>query len=260
MAVRSSKSEHPPQVAGGVRFGAMLVGDSSLRRSSAPYLLDGLTEEEVAEVLAAGRRLVVQRGARVFSQGALQDGIYLIETGRIKVFYTAPTGRQITLAYWHPGNFVGGPEIFRRGVHMWSGSAAANSAVIHLPGNALQRMVAAIPALAMRVMEGLIFKGKCYSALAQMLGTRSAQERLAYLLLHLADLYGVEEQGGTMIAATFTHADLAHMTGVTRQGVSTGIRQLGERGVIDIRDGRIVVLQPDALAALRAGSAVKTDP
>jgi hypothetical protein len=35
------------------------------------------------------------------------------------------------------------------------------------------------------------------------------------------NLYGVEEREGMLIAASFTHADLAHMTGVTRQSVTT---------------------------------------
>ena len=90
------------------------------------------------------------RGAQLFSQGSPQDGIFLIESGRIKVFYTAPSGREITLAYWHSGNFVGGPEVFKQGLHVWSGVAAVNSTVLHLPGDVLRRMVMTIPALAIR--------------------------------------------------------------------------------------------------------------
>ncbi len=51
--------------------------------------------------------------------------------------------------------------------------------VLHLPGKALRQLVTQIPALAIGVIEGLTFKGRCYSTLAQMLGTRSITERLA---------------------------------------------------------------------------------
>lgn len=242
------------------KFGAMLMADPALRKSGPPYLLADLTELQAETVRAAGWRQVVQRGVRLFSQGARQNGIYLIETGRIKVFYTAPSGRQITLAYWHPGNFVGGPEVFRRGVHMWSGAASANSTVLHLPGDDLRRLVTEIPTLAMNVMEGLIFKGKCYSALAQMLGTRSVSEKLAHLMLHLMDLYGVEEEDGIMIAAPFTHADLAHMTGVTRQGVSATLKQLADRGAITVRDTHILVLDAKVLTSMRDGTRSASTP
>ena len=55
---------------------------------------------------------MLNRGQTLFSQGGKHDGIWLIESGRIRAFYTPPLGREITLAYWHVGNFVGGPEVF----------------------------------------------------------------------------------------------------------------------------------------------------
>ncbi len=92
--------------------------------------------------------------------------------------------------------------MFGTGLHKWSGMAASIPACCILPGKALRQLVTQIPTLAIGVIEGLTFKGRCYSTLAQMLGTRSITERLAHLLLHLGDLYGVPEEDGTMIAAT----------------------------------------------------------
>jgi len=240
-----------------IQFGALLMAEGGTQRSGPPYLFQGLTESEIAQVVGSGKRKVLYRGARLFSQGSPQDGIYLIETGRIKVFYTAPSGREITLAYWHSGNFVGGPEVFKQGLHVWSGEAAVNSSVLHLPGDILRRMVMTIPALAIGIIEGLSFKGQCYSALAQMLGTRSPTERLAQLLLHLMNLYGVEERDGTLIAASFTHADLAHMTGVTRQSVTISLKRFTELGILHAHGANLVIRNADLLSGIRDGKLAK---
>jgi len=173
------------------------------------------------------------------------------------VFYAGPSGREITLAYWHPGNFVGGPDVFGKGVHVWSGVASINSSVLHLPGSVLRQMIVKIPVLAIGIIEGLSFKGRCYSSLAQMLGTRSPTERFAHLLLHLLALYGVEERGGTLIAAPFTHADLAHMIGVTRQWVTTSFKHLAEEGVLESQGTNILIKDAAPLAALRDGRSKK---
>jgi CRP-like cAMP-binding protein len=216
-------------------------------------LLEGLSEADRLQVMERGRRRVLYRGATLFTQETPNDGIWLIETGRIRVFYAAPTGREITLAYWYPGNFVGGPEVFGSGSHSWSGMAASNSTVLHLPGAALKQLVARIPPLAFGIIDGLTFKGRCYSALAQMLGTRSITDRLAFLLIHLSNLYGVEEEGGLLIAADFTHADLAHMVGATRQWVTISLKRLSEQGVVTTRRSQILVQRPDILARLPGG-------
>ncbi|GJD69530.1 hypothetical protein MMMDOFMJ_2461 [Methylobacterium gnaphalii] len=216
-------------------------------------LLEGLTEQERIQVMEKGRRRVLYRGATLFTQETPNDGIWLIETGRIRVFYAAPTGREITLAYWYPGNFVGGPEVFGAGTHSWSGMAASNSTLLHLPGAALKQLVARIPSLAFGIIDGLTFKGRCYSALAQMLGTRSITDRLAFLLVHLSGLYGVEEEGGILIAADFTHAELAHMVGATRQWVTISLKRFAEQGVVTTRRSQILIQRPDLLARMPGG-------
>jgi CRP-like cAMP-binding protein len=167
------------------------------------------------------------------------------------VFYTAPSQREITLAYWHPGNFVGGPEVFGEGVHQWTGVASSNSSVVHLPGKKLRELVIEVPNLAIGLIEGLTFKGKCYSALAQMLGTRSITERLAHLLLHLVDLYGVKTPDGMLIGAAFTHADLAHMVGATRQWVTISLKRLHDKHVLAVGKSKIVVRRLDVLQEMR---------
>src|SRR6266567_3773438 len=212
-----------------------------------PPLMDKLTPRERELVLKQGRRKVLNRGQTLFSQGSKHDGIWLIESGRIRVFYTSPLGREITLAYWHVGNFVGGPEVFEGTVHQWSGIASSNCSVVHLPGKELRSLAVEIPNLAIGLIEGLTFKGKCYSALAQMLGTRSITERLSHLLLHLVELYGVKDADGILIGAAFTHADLAHMVGATRQWVTISLKRLHEKNVLVVRKSKIIVRRPDVL-------------
>src|SRR5258707_4479297 len=82
---------HSPQASPGdksdapIQFGALLMAEGGTQRNGPPYLFQGLTESEIAQVVGSGKRKVLYRGARLFSQGSPQDGIYLIETGRIKV-------------------------------------------------------------------------------------------------------------------------------------------------------------------------------
>jgi CRP/FNR family transcriptional regulator, cyclic AMP receptor protein len=84
-----------------------------------------------------------------------------------------------------------------------------------------------------------------------MLGTRSITERLAHLLLHLADLYGVNDADGILIGAAFTHADLAHMVGATRQWVTISLKRLQEKDVVRTHKSRIVVRRLDVLREMR---------
>ena len=75
-----------------------------------------------------GTEISIEVGGSVFFQGDEHKGIWLIEEGKVRTYYAAPSGRQITLAYWTAGHFVGGPEIFGGGEHIWSADVTQTAA------------------------------------------------------------------------------------------------------------------------------------
>ena len=206
-----------------------------------PGLLDGLSEDDRKRLLAIGQKRIFEPEQPLFRQGDLHKGLFLLESGRVRSYYTAPSGREVTLAYWFPGNFVGAPEMFGGGTHMWGSSAVQRTTTIFLPGAELRRLALASATIAVALLDALSFKARCYSAMAQMLGTRSATERLEHLLVFLATVYGLKEERGTVIAASFTHADLASLIGSTRQWVTVQLARLQKRGVLRYNRGLLVI-------------------
>jgi CRP-like cAMP-binding protein len=226
--------------------GIMLVEREALVRRI-PGLLDGLSADDRIRLLDIGHKRSFDAEQPLFRQGDVHDGIFLIESGRIRSYYVAPSGREVTLAYWFPGNFVGAPDIFGGGTHMWASSAVQRTSTIFLPGPELRRLALGSASIAVALLDALSFKARCYSAMAQMLGTRSATERLEHLLVFLATVYGLKEPSGTVIAASLTHADLASLIGSTRQWVTVQLARLQERGVVRYNRGLLVIRDPASL-------------
>ena len=220
--------------------GIMLAERQTLVRHI-PGLLDGLSEDDRKRLLAIGQKRIFEPEQPLFRQGDLHKGLFLLESGRVRSYYTAPSGREVTLAYWFPGNFVGAPEMFGGGTHMWGSSAVQRTTTIFLPGAELRRLALTSATIAVALLDALSFKARCYSAMAQMLGTRSATERLEHLLVFLATVYGLKEERGTVIAASFTHADLASLIGSTRQWVTVQLARLQKRGVLRYNRGLLVI-------------------
>lgn len=209
--------------------------------------LDRLSLDEITMLRRAATLLEVEAGESIFMQGDVHSGIYLIESGRVRVFYAGPGGREITLAYWTPGHFIGGPEVFGGGVHMWSAIATQKARLAYLSAPRLRQFATTVPAVALALIDGLVSKGKCYSALVQMLGTRSVTERLAQLLVILAGVEGREEGSRVVVDRRITHDQLAAIVGSTRQWVTTTLSRFQERGIIRIQRGQIIITAPDRL-------------
>lgn len=211
------------------------------------YFLDRLSLDEIAALRQGTKATTRARGESIFVQGEPHRGIFLIESGRVRTFYTGPSGREIMLALWTEGHFVGGPEVFGGGAHMWSAVAETDCRLRLLPGPTLRNLIQSMPSFALCLIDGLVAKGKCYSALIQMLGTRSVVERLGQLLLILAGVGQNSDSGQLVIDRTITHEQLANIVGSTRQWVTSTLSRFQKQGLIAMERDRIVILHPDRL-------------
>lgn len=221
--------------------GAIFLSEYLLEINEGAGFLTSLVAEDQKKVRSLGTRCVFKKGEGVFFQGDPHTGVWIIEAGRVRTFYVGPSGREITLAYWSAGHFVGGPEVFGRGRHVWSADALADCEMLFLSGTSLQQLVTEVPDVALAVIQGLIAKGKCYSALIQMLGTRTVSERLRQLLVILANSYGRHEGGKVIIDRSITYEQVASIVGATRQWVTQSLEKLREEGVLEVTRKEIVI-------------------
>ncbi|MBR1268674.1 Crp/Fnr family transcriptional regulator [Bradyrhizobium sp. AUGA SZCCT0222] len=229
---------------------ALFMSESIEGLNVGAHFLDRLSAEQMEEVQAAGRTVPVPQGEMVFNQGEHHDGIFIIRRGQVRVYYTAPSGREITLAYWTPGHFIGGPDIYGGGIHMWSGVAVEDCEITALSGASLQKLLVQMPTFALALIDGLIAKGKCYSSMAQILGTRSVIERLAQYLLNLSELYGVSDGDTIVINRKVTHDQIAAMVGSTRQWVTMMLKRFQTKRIIAIEGSVIRIKRIDLLETI----------
>ncbi|MEC5383546.1 Crp/Fnr family transcriptional regulator [Aurantimonas sp. C2-6-R+9] len=205
-------------------------------------ILSYLTDTECQQVLSCATRQLRKPGEHIFVQGEPHEGIFLIRSGSARTYYASSTGREITLAHWTAGHFVGGPEIFGGGLHVWSATALEECEIAFLAARDIRRLMIDLPKLTIGLVDGLVYKGKCYSALLQILGTRSAVGRLAHLLLTLAEREGVLHDAPAIFGRQFSHEELANMIGATRQWVTVSLKRFEKAGIVTFEKHRIVIL------------------
>jgi CRP-like cAMP-binding protein len=228
---------------------ALFLAETVDELTNGANFLERLSPQEWKAVRRQGSSIAISAGKNVFLQADQHTGIWVIEEGMVRTFYGAPSGRQITLAYWTAGHFVGGPEICGGGEHVWSADVTQDSRLLYLPATAMHRLIRTQPAFALCVIDGLIAKGKCYSALVQMLGTRSAVERFTQLLIILAAHYGRREHDRLIIERKLTHDQIASIVGSTRQWITMTLDNFQKKGIISVTRRMIVIERYDLLVA-----------
>jgi CRP/FNR family cyclic AMP-dependent transcriptional regulator len=201
-----------------------------------------LTEADWDLLFKTGRESCFSAGEMIFRQAEPHVNSFMVLKGIVRTFYSSPDGKEITLGYWWPGEIFGGPTFVGEGtMHVWSGKAVEDSAVLALRGRDLENLCDCSPTLARFLVRALEFKLRWMSMLFQTLTTQSVSTRLAYLLVHLADSYGEKTDEGIVISHRFTHEDIASMVGATRQWISTTLGGFQRQGILTVQKRRIVI-------------------
>jgi CRP-like cAMP-binding protein len=211
------------------------------------YLLKALQKPDLDLVIETGKILSYQNRAYLLRQGEPADGIHIILSGVVESTYTGQQGRELMLATWRKGDFVGAPYVLGHHPHSWSARALGRVEALHLDQNAIRRLIVLSPTFAVALIECLGFKGETYSTLAQTLGGQKVAERLALLLVKLCE-NAAQAEDGSIPLGRITQANLARMIGATRQSISLVLSRLQDEGIISAGPTKMVV---NDLAVLR---------
>lgn len=116
-------------------------------------LYDFLTTEEFNALYAARKHVTYGPDEDIVVQGDLQQQLFFINKGRVKLFHRDPHGNDILLKTVGPGDLFGGDSFFKASV--WTVNAASFGTVdaFVLPGEALRIWQATFPELESKLSD-----------------------------------------------------------------------------------------------------------
>lgn len=189
----------------------------------------------------AGTVQELQPGTQIFEQGSPHTRTSIIVEGLVRVYYVSPDGKESTLSYWSEGDIVGGPDLFGKSTHIWSGKALKRTLLLSLSGSCAHELARSHPEILWWCHTKLAEKLRWVSILYQLLGNENVRKRLARLLLLLCDSHGTPCGRGTLIRHWVKQADIATLVGSSRQWTNRALQDFRRMGLIDIKDRHIIV-------------------
>jgi CRP/FNR family transcriptional regulator len=169
----------------------------------------------------------------------------LVIAGLIRMYMTAPDGRQITVRYARTGDLVGVAAIVG-GPAPVNAQTLTDTALLMLNARTLQLSGQTEPMVGWLLAQEAT--RRLYAVLEVLAGNTfgSLRQRLARHLLDLA----ASNQHGRGLIAQVTQQELADAIGSVRPVVARIIRDLRTEGLISTSSDGIVVLKPDELHAI----------
>jgi len=171
-------------------------------------------------------------GSLLFATGEPCRGLYIVESGRVRIFRTSPAGREQVLHTEGPGRPIAELPLFDGGAYPASAVTEVESRLVFLPRTEFEALYRANPDVAEAVIRELGKRLRHLVHVTETLAFRDVAARLASFLAEYAEHHGEVTAGGTEIVLDRTREELSQELGTARESVSRALKQLAEKGVI----------------------------
>jgi CRP-like cAMP-binding protein len=186
----------------------------------------------------------------IYIEGDPANRLYVVADGNVKLMLHTKRGKDVLLDVLRIGDFFGSLAHSAGDVYAESAYAHTPVCALSTEGPAFRTILNDHPAVALRVMEIMAQRLNAANEKVRLLSTANVEQRLAHVLLTLADKLGESSDQGILIQMPLGRAELAEMTGTSPETASRILSQFQNDG--RVRTGRrwTAITDPEALISL----------
>lgn len=176
-----------------------------------------------------GLKQTLKKGEVLIRGGEEPKGIYLLESGIIKMSTFLKDGTEITFNFFKPGSFFPMIWAIAQAPNIYNFQAVTESTVYRVSENEvfdfLEKNNQVYKDLVKRILSGF---DSLLGSFPYLL-SGSSSKRVAAAILFLARRFGEKSKEGLMLKIKIRHEDLAGMAALSRETVSLAVEKLQKK-------------------------------
>jgi CRP/FNR family transcriptional regulator, anaerobic regulatory protein len=240
----------PLGAAAGVREREFSCASCNLRESCLSGGVPAQDLERVANIVYARRR--IRRGEHLFRAGDESRCLYAIRGGFFKTSLAESEGREQVTGFFMAGELLG-MEGFGGGGYKDSAIALEDSDVCVMPYSLIEEIGREVPSFQRRLHSVLAREIVRGHGIMLLLGSMSAQQRLAAFLLNLSKRFLRRGYSGSRFLLRMTREEIGSYLGLKLETVSRLFAAFHKDGLLDVQHKQVSIVDIQGLERVLAG-------
>lgn len=207
-------------------------------------LFASLSDDDLAQVAAITVERHYDRGDIILLEGD-RGGLQYVQSGLVKVFKTSPEGKEQVLRLMGAGTTFNDVPPLDGGPNPASAAAMEPSVVYATEREGLHRLILERPSVAEAAVRTMASALRHLVSLVEDLSFRHVTARVAKIIVQQEE----ENRQGRNVHR-LTQQEMAAMAGTAREMVGRALKELETAGAIELRQGRVSVLDEERLRLL----------
>ncbi len=209
-----------------------------------------VTQREISRLFAEEK---TPKEDYIFFEGDLPEWLFIVNEGRVKLVKHSDTGKDVILQIFVPGDMFGEVSLFDRKPYGASAQAMEDSTVLKLSRKDFLLFFGRHPFVATALIMELGRQLREAHSTIKSLAVDRVEQRIANILLKLANKLGVQERGGIILNLPLTRQDLADMAGTTVETTIRVMSRFTKTKIVKAANGKILILDAKILREISEG-------
>ncbi len=189
---------------------------------------------------------VYRKNQIIFLEEETGNYMYLVLSGKVKVAKSTASGKETLLAIHRAGDFFGEMSLLDGKTSPATVSAIEDCKIISVRAADFHKHLMHNEKVLLQIINVLCARLRQVWQ-TQSMSSSAADKRIRMGIHQLAQKHGIRDARGIIIDLKITHQELAEMVGTSRETVTRVLAHLRKRGVIEIIQRRITLLDENAL-------------
>jgi CRP/FNR family transcriptional regulator len=216
-------------------------------------LYRGLSEDDRRRIAEVALVKSWDKGETIFSEGDASDFLLTVLSGRVKVVKLQPSGKEVILEIFGPGDPVGAVVAYEGRPFPASAVALDRTSCLLVRRGPFFGLLEKHPSLVRGLLSAFTRRiVELAQRIPEVAGAR-VETRIAHLFLKLGDRMGRPRDGGLFIPIVLSRQELADLTGTTIESCIRLMSRWGKEGVIATEKDGFLLLNRSALEDLTRG-------
>ncbi len=191
-----------------------------------------------------------RKGQIIFNEGSRPNGVYCINSGKVKMFKNGIDGKEQIISFAKEGDMIGYRAIVADEQLSTSAETLTEATICFIPRSVFEKALINNPDIAKKMLKHLCHElglaGDRLTAMAQ----KSVRERVAETLVMLNEIFDHNQGDEGVIPVTLPREDLANLAGTATETLIRILADFKEEGLIELMGKKIKILNSNKLKRL----------
>ena len=208
-----------------------------------------LNENDLTTLARQFQRREYQSGEIIFRQGDNSRRLYVIASGKVRIFKISPAGNETSINIFSACDIVGEFATIDNQPRSATAKAIGRCVTLEIVSDTFTQFMREMPDLAMGVAQTLAGKVRWTANYAETVAQYDAAGRLLHIILLYNEQMGEEEIPNKryVLDLALNQTDLASLIGARREWVNRLLRDWKKRGLIEHSGSQIIILDLPAV-------------